>query len=232
MTWFTRTPTRPRPTDQKPAAQPARTIAEREAVRAAIATERTAFEAAIPRLQERARRLAQREAEAKALLSETTQLRAEADLALLQAGLEHDVRVSVLERQLRDGAPGHIDQFVSEVSTQEEVTRNLLDSREVPGPRDPATGHRPIRFASNGESVARRLAALRQAREQAEALRLAPVTEAEVLDRLTALRDGIPEVEAMALDLADQLSPGERRAIAWKAEDGLRNRWRADWAPR
>jgi hypothetical protein len=135
------------------------------------------------------------------------------------------VRVSVLERQLRDGAPEVVDRFLFELSVEEERTRNLCESREVPGPRDPATGHRALRFTSNEESVTRRMAALRRAREHAEALRLAPVSEAEVLERLTALRDAIPEVEPLALDLADQLSPGERQAIAWHAEDSQRRRW-------
>lgn len=65
--------------------------------------------------------------------------------------------------------------------------------------------------------------ALSAARAAAEALRLAPVGEAEVLARLEELAASIPDVEGVAADPV-RMTPAERREIAWRALEQNRRR--------
>jgi hypothetical protein len=111
------------------------------------------------------------------------------------------------------GAPETIDRFLHELTAEEERTRLAVESREVRGERDLATGHRPIRVISNEASVRQRLTALRVAHTTAEALCLEPIDEAQVLERLTLLRDSVPDVEPLTLDQSTFYTPAELRAI-------------------
>lgn len=206
---------------------PACSVAEREAVQAEIATEHAAWADTRPRLERRTRELADRVDGIRALLRDAEQAHGEADAARLTASLAHGQRVARLEQRLRLGASESIDRFVAELLVLEETTRASAEFREIPGPLDPVTSHRPVTFVSNQASVERRLAAIQRARQAAEVLRLAPLAEAEVLARLRALADDLPEVEGLDTTLMVQLSPAARRAIEWHAEDSRKRRWDA-----
>src|SRR5437879_5622882 len=82
-----------------------------------------------------------------------------------------------------------------------------------------AADRREHHVVSKAAAVERRRAALMAAYRAAEALETEPLDEAAVVARLTALRDSIPEREELAVEVADPLTPAERRAIEWHATE-------------
>ena len=106
-----------------------------------------------------------------------------------------------------------------------DATRRGVETVVSAGHFDPMTETRRPVVSSNSDSAVRRLAAIAAARVAAEALRLEAIPEPEVIARLMALQESIPDLEATVLDQSWLLSPGERRQAEWRAEDSRARRW-------
>jgi hypothetical protein len=146
-------------------------------------------------------------------------------VACLTASSAHDRRVAALEGELRHGAPEILDRFIAECLAEAERTRLLVETSISPGHANVFTGRRMPVVSTNAPSVTARLTALREAHTAAEAMKLEALSEAEIPARLTALRDGILEVEEVTRDQSWLLAPGELRQIEWHAADTAARRW-------
>ena len=222
-TWFTRPPTVRHPGPPDPPVPVS--IAARQAVLDALAAELERYAQISRRLGTAAARAQAREDEIAALHREATQHRVDASAAALAESLTHERQVHRLEAQLRRGAPECIDRFLSELEAVEQEMRLAVETRISDGHADPMSGHRVPIVSTNAPGIDARLAALQAARVSAEALRLTALSEAEILAQLTALRDGIPDMEPLARDQSWVFSPGEIRQAEWRAEDSLARRW-------
>jgi hypothetical protein len=221
--WFTRPTTVPHPS--RPPLAAATSVEDRQAVIEALAAERARAGDISRRLAADAARAREDELAAWALHREATARREEAVVAELAESLAQEQRVRVLEAQLTAGAPECLDRFLYELLAVEEETRRAVETRSTRGHQDPVTLARGPFVFSNAASVAARLAAIRAAYRAAEALRLTALTEPEVIERLTALRDGIPAADPPEVDQRALYSPGELRAIEWRAEESRERRW-------
>ncbi len=163
----------------------------------------------------------ERLAEARALLQEAEAVVAEAEREALAASMRHDLRIRQIETQVRAGASEQIAVFRRDVRDQLEALRAQgVQVHESWGRPNLATDRREHLVVSNAATVEQRRAALMAAYRAAEALETEPLDEAAVVERLTALRDSIPEAEAsLAVEAADPLTPAERREIEWRATE-------------
>ena len=158
-------------------------------------------------------------AEARELLRLNEEHLSAAEGEELAASCAHDLRVSRLEARLRAGASHHLEEFCHDVRDQLEALRTRqVDVHESWGRKDLATERRPHLIVSNLDSFGARGSALRAALAEAEALLLEAISDDEIVARLTALRDGIPEVQPLLHEVGDPLTPAERREIAWQEE--------------
>lgn len=117
-------------------------------------------------------------------------LELEADASLVAIARERDLRFVAAD--LVATAPPQIGEFIREL--QRESDEVMLRGATAYEERHKLTDE--IRMTSNGRLVNARLAAIRQAIRDAEALRLVVLNPEEIRGRLQSLRAGLPAVEA------------------------------------
>ena len=150
----------------------------------------------------------------------------EAQLAAehLYASGTHDVVIGRIDRRLREGASPTLHVFLSDVTDQLEALRTQpVEVREIVGPPD-WDGKQATSFFSNGDSFRRRRDALVAAKAAAEAMLLDVVPEDELVARLTALRDAVPAIEPLTVELPSPLTPAEVRAAQWRAAEAAESK--------
>jgi hypothetical protein len=159
--------------------------------------------------------------EARQLLRDAEQHYAAADRDRLADLATHDTRIMRVEARLRAGASEHIEIFLRDVRDQLEAlrARGVLAVHESWSRPNPVDGRRAHTVSSNLESVERRRVALMAAAAAAEAMELEALTEEQVIERLTALRDGIPEITPLTIVPGPFLTGAEEREIAWREHE-------------
>jgi hypothetical protein len=104
-----------------------------------------------------------------------------------------DHQISTCERRLRDLADPLISEFIEEMSVMQEEERRTQILFETDEELGPLGNPRLVTVASTAASMGERLAAIRAAREAAEALKLR--VGIDVAKELQKLRDGLPPIE-------------------------------------
>ena len=116
--------------------------------------------------------------------------------------------------EIKSLAPACIDAFISELWQLETETRNsartdVRDTRK--NFLNDQYGHR---FESNIKAVEQRVAAIREARKQAEALKLQPIPESEIVAQLETLKAELPSADEMEVTVVPVPYASELRRAA------------------
>jgi len=110
------------------------------------------------------------------------------------AGLAHKHEVALIDAELTATADARIAACIRELDAEcDQLMRNGLVTYEEKQRLSDA-----VRVRSNAPMVNARLAAMRQAMKDAEALKILALTPEEMVDRLAALRAGLPPVSGLA----------------------------------
>ena len=111
-----------------------------------------------------------------------------------QARAKSDARISSLERELVQSAPGEIDAFIQSLWDEvEEIRKKGPATRSEPTGRFYADSNKPVmRHFSNSRSVASRMHAIREAVVTAEGYKRQALGDLD--ERLMQLRDDLPEL--------------------------------------
>jgi hypothetical protein len=97
-----------------------------------------------------------------------------------------------ISTEIKSLAPGCIDDFKAELSQLETETRNSVRTEVRDTKKNIISDGFSHRFESNIKSVERRVTAIREARKQAEQLKLEALPESEILARLEKLKAELP----------------------------------------
>ena len=113
-----------------------------------------------------------------------------------QHGAHYTSRINKLERQLRATAPASISDFISWLNDEEDTCKAtaLLESSERTDKLNTHTSEIIRKYYSNANGLRDRLAAIRNARAEAEKLKDKVLDAADIETRLQALRDTLPAV--------------------------------------
>lgn len=104
-------------------------------------------------------------------------------------------RADQLRAAIAEQAPGEITDFLAKIGSELEYWRRIQPEIRPDGSdRDDTLIRKTPRFLSNAGSIKRRICALQAAREEVEALRIAPCSEADILSRLQRLERDLPTV--------------------------------------
>ena len=214
-TWFKRVFTR----SSTPPPAPASSPEERSALLSQRDRERARWTEESARRHTTLNRARTSVAELRALLRDAEAHEAQLAGELTAGSGSADLRIARLERRLREGASESLHTFIHDVVDQLAALRaQSVEIREIEGPPDFA-GRRQRTVSSNAASFERRRVALVAAKAAAEAMLLEILPEDEIVARLTALRDQIPEVDPLVIEMPVPLTPYEVRAAQWRAEE-------------
>lgn len=120
----------------------------------------------------------------------------EARTAHLYASSRHEHEVNRLKADLAALAPAAVGEFIEELPGLADKARGALQTSAW-GERDWLTSKATQHVASNRAGILAHIAALRAARQEAEALQYVAVSDEEIVTRLEKLRAGLPEVGEM-----------------------------------
>ncbi len=141
----------------------------------------------LPELAKRHQKAQVRLQAARDTLAEARRLENAAQSASMSARSRFEHRIYALEGQLRASADPAIAEFIGELDEL------VLAGRAVK-PETAKYGPQRSKEVSNHEGVVARLEAIREARKQAEALKLEVISSDEVAARIEAIRVSIPDV--------------------------------------
>lgn len=150
--------------------------------------------------------VADRQEQEAAILAEI--YHAEAGLAVLRARLsevEHKNiersmavgrRADQLRAEIAEQAPRALTDFLAQLAGELERLRRIEpETRRDGSDRDYALMKKSPRFLSNATSIQRRVRALHAAHAQAETLRVAPLSDADLLAQIRRLERTLPAIE-------------------------------------
>jgi hypothetical protein len=196
---------------------PACTVEEREALLAEIAAEEAAWAETDGQLDRQVRDARERVTQTEVRLRDERTRLDQLESDRLTRSLSHERRVGQLRLRLQRGASAAVERFLAELASLEDQVRGGFQARERLGFQNLA-GRRPIVIETN--NAAEVVTAIRAVRAEAEALRFLAIDEDDVVKRLRALAETIPQVTGVPVDVptALGLSPGELREAEWNAE--------------
>jgi hypothetical protein len=110
------------------------------------------------------------------------------------AVFDYGLKISQLEHEIRLQAPEVIDEFICELLAESDRTRLKVRESERRSTPNWRSGKRKIVVTTNAPTVEKRVAAIREAIERANLLKLEALPIEEIVARLQALQESLPEI--------------------------------------
>ena len=139
-------------------------------------------------------RLTEQVRAAESVLQATRQQLAALEAEALWANLRHGDEAERLRRQIADTAPNGISTFLARCDREAERLRRMTPEAWPLSATTGPNGHTRRVYQINGPSIRRRLQAVQASRAAAEAMRQAPMTEAEIHAHLSELEQRWPPI--------------------------------------